>query len=350
MARRFGPGWRALLDRARGEAPDPREPLRPPESFETRIELFTRADLGAQVAEGAQPLLARLVAWAQARQGRIEAFTLAMRHESRHRHDDRTPESTRLTVSLAEPTNDLAHLASLLRERLARLSLPAPTLELVLSEARLVQAPPPQDQLVPTPACARTNLTRLFERLQARLGADGILQLHPVPDHRPERATRLVAAGPRRLAGGSGIAGAGALARTATGAVTGAATADEAGVAAGVAVAAVSAAPSRAITRPAWLLPDPQPLAPASGASASERPCLNGRPLRLLCGPERIESGWWDGEPVVRDYFIAIDEEGALLWVYRQRLGAAAASEGAVQAASGASGPVAHWYLHGWFG
>jgi protein ImuB len=39
----------------------------------------------------------------------------------------------------------------------------------------------------------------------------------------------------------------------------------------------------------------------------------------LLAGPERIESGWWDGGEVLRDYFIAQSRDTALLWIYRER-------------------------------
>ena len=47
---------------------------------------------------------------------------------------------------------------------------------------------------------------------------------------------------------------------------------------------------------------------------------MQGRPLRLLAGPERIETGWWDEHPVQRDYFIAEAHDGALVWVFRHRL------------------------------
>ncbi|MHB8415885.1 MAG: Y-family DNA polymerase, partial [Acidiferrobacteraceae bacterium] len=36
----------------------------------------------------------------------------------------------------------------------------------------------------------------------------------------------------------------------------------------------------------------------------------------LGAGPERIESGWWDGGDIARDYFIARDRSGARLWVF----------------------------------
>ncbi|HJS39615.1 MAG TPA: DNA polymerase Y family protein, partial [Burkholderiales bacterium] len=47
----------------------------------------------------------------------------------------------------------------------------------------------------------------------------------------------------------------------------------------------------------------------------------------LLAGPERIESGWWDGGDVRRDYYVA-ECEGALGWIFR-------ACDG--------------WFLHGLF-
>ena len=44
-----------------------------------------------------------------------------------------------------------------------------------------------------------------------------------------------------------------------------------------------------------------------------------GSPLRLLFGPERIETGWWDESLVMRDYFVAQTAERSTVWVYRER-------------------------------
>ncbi|NUP86955.1 MAG: hypothetical protein HUU30_14555 [Burkholderiaceae bacterium] len=63
-------------------------------------------------------------------------------------------------------------------------------------------------------------------------------------------------------------------------------------------------------------------------------PLLDGRALQVLAGPERIETGWWDGALVLRDYYIAATPEGSLVWVFRHRL-------------PGQAGP---WFLHGRFG
>jgi protein ImuB len=301
LARRFGEALLTALDRARGDCPDPREPLVPEPRFEARVELFQRADSSEQVLQGAQLLLAQLVAWAQAQHARIGGFTLAMRHEPRHRGDTGTPGYTELPLALAEASNDAQHLQLLLRERLARLPLPAPTLALRLRCAQLQRSAAPNGELFPTAASARQGLTRLIEQLHARLGPEQVQQPVLCEDHRPERGTAWQPALPD---GG---------------------------------LRPVRASPRRAeaavpLTRPVWLLPQPLAL-----PERQSRPLLDGRPLQLLAGPERIESGWWDGAHAARDYFIAQAHDGALVWVYRERV------------------PLVHpagqgWYLHGRFG
>jgi len=284
LARRFGPALLADLDRARGDAPDPREPIEPAPCFDQRLELFARADTAEQLLAGARVLLVRLLAWAAARQGRITRFALVAHPESRRRGLDTTVATPcMLEVALAEPSADLAHLQSLLAERLSRWELPAPTLDLSLHCDALVHAPAPNAELFPSRSAEREGLVRLVERLQARLGPQGVQQLVPVADHRPERAMAWVPAS----------AGAGARRH-----------------------AVVPPERTRApLTRPLWLIEEPQPL-----AEQASRPCLDGAPLQLLAGPERIESGWWDGALAARDYFIAGAADGALVWVYRARL------------------------------
>ena len=68
-------------------------------------------------------------------------------------------------------------------------------------------------------------------------------------------------------------------------------------------------------------------------AHAAHETAVRASPARSRSspGPERIESGWWDGDDVTRDYFVALNADGARFWVFRER--------------SGASG----WFLHGIF-
>ncbi|HEX4235556.1 MAG TPA: DNA polymerase Y family protein [Caldimonas sp.] len=312
LARRFGETLLAELDAAFGRRADPREPIVPARMFDSRLELFARADSSEQVLHGAQVLLARLVAWLAAQHAFVRRFRLLMHHETRWQQGDRTPQATALEIALAEPSRDSAHLLVLLRERLAWLQLPAPTLELALQAEDIVKRAPPNSELFPTRQSEDAGLTRLIERLQARLGVEQVQRLAAVDDHRPERASRLGAdAAPVRPARSS-QRGARSIAEP---------SADEAAMAAST------------CARPVWLQ-RPEPL-----AERNARPLLEGHPLALLSGPERIESGWWDAGLAERDYFIAEAGDGALVWIYRARL-----------PLSPEGGNESGWFLQGRFG
>ncbi len=85
------------------------------------------------------------------------------------------------------------------------------------------------------------------------------------------------------------------------------------------------AAPARIVpalhgpARPLGLLATPRALeATHDAAGRTHRLLHEGRALRLVSGPERIESGWWDGADIARDYYVARDGAGALWWVFRE--------------------------------
>jgi protein ImuB len=310
LARRFGEGLLLDIDAALGRRPDPREPIALAPSFESRLELFARADSTAQVLHGASVLLERLVAWLSAQHAFVRRFRLLMHHETRWQ-SDRTPQASALDIALAEPSRDSAHLLVLLRERLAQLQLPAPTLELALQAEDITRRAAPNSELFPTRQSESEGLTRLIERLQARLGAEQVQRLAALEDHRPERATTL----------------------RPVDAVRGAAAGEKRGRKRAAAAPAAST-----VARPVWLEEVPEPL-----AERRSRPLLDGRPLRLLSGPERIEAGWWDAALAERDYFIGEAGDGTLVWIYRARLPLSALGAEGDDTGSG-------WFLHGRFG
>jgi protein ImuB len=86
------------------------------------------------------------------------------------------------------------------------------------------------------------------------------------------------------------------------------------------------------ITRPVWLVEPAQPL-----SERRDQPLLDGAPLQLLSGPERIEAGWWDEGLTGRDYFIAQAADASLVWIYRLRLADLSAPR------------AVGWFLHGRF-
>jgi protein ImuB len=107
----------------------------------------------------------------------------------------------------------------------------------------------------------------------------------------------------------------------------------------------VPAQASSKLTRPVWLLRDPQALSLIRSA-----PSLEGHPLRLLAGPERIESGWWDGLSV-RDYFVAQAHDLSLVWIYQLRLPLSEPEPDVAEIHKTAADPLSAsgWYLHGRF-
>lgn len=168
------------------------------------------------------------------------------------------------------PTRDGAHLFNTLRERLQRMEPGAPVRELKLFADDFAQPPVRQADLFEDSA-QTVEWQQTIERLRARLGDAAVWVPACTGEHRPEQAWSRVGT-------------------------------------------PATAAPAQLPPRPAWLLREPQAIAAPAVISSSG---------------ERIESGWWDGQPVRRDYYTA-EWRGGRAWVF-QDLGSGA------------------WYLHGWW-
>lgn len=168
---------------------------------------------------------------------------------------------TVLKLGFVQPTRAVDRMLLLLRETLGRTRLPAPVYTIMLNAKTILPLELSNTDLFQDGAEAGDG-NLLLERLRIRLGKEAVFGIAPAADHRPELAWRHCEAG------------------------------DE--------------SKSPAIRqRPLWLLPKPLP-------------CEEGR-LVLKAGPERIESGWWDGKDVVRDYYVAQNRNGSRLWVYCER-------------------------------
>jgi protein ImuB len=98
--------------------------------------------------------------------------------------------------------------------------------------------------------------------------------------------------------------------------------------------------------RPAWLLPEPLPLAAQAGRPLQEGSAL---PLRLLTRAERIESGWFDDALVRRDYYVALGQDGLLRWVYCERPASTLVPTGPGAAPGLPASGSPRWFLHGLF-
>ncbi|HSM99949.1 MAG TPA: DNA polymerase Y family protein [Rudaea sp.] len=186
-------------------------------------------------------------------------------------HDERAP--TAITLRSPAPERDAAQWFSMVRLRLERLQLPAPVSGVRLLADSLPPFVPVARNLFDVASTAALTWPQLVARLEARLGDGAVRTFYPAADHRPEAAYTTDASASARI-------------------ITG--------------------------PRPVWLLSKPIP--------------LRDRAPRIVAGPERIESGWWDGREASRDYYVLETSVGQRAWAFRP--------------AGAQDGP---WLLHGWF-
>ncbi len=293
LARRLGKELLAELDRAYGRIHEPRLWFEAPSEFHVRMELLAQVEHAEALLFAARRLLAQLTGWLLARHAATRALQLVAEHDD---HPD-----TVLQLRLAEPSRELARLVALLREHLNNTRLPEAAHTLVLHCTSVETSTPDTASLFPTQSGGGDGLGPLIERLQARLGNRRVQRLQLAADHRPEAAYRFEHVERLEQLG------------------TASAADDD------------NPAGLSTLPRPLWLLRQPIAL-----AERAQRPYWNSH-LNLLAGPERIETGWWDGHLVQRDYFIAEDEAHTLYWIFRERPSAAG---------SGGGG----WFLQGKFG
>lgn len=188
--------------------------------------------------------------------------------------EHRNRPASQLVVGLLSAERDPAMLLELTRGRLEQLQLPAPVLALRLEARELPAFAPQHRQLFDERPQQSLPWEQLRERLRARLGDEAVQGLGVRADHRPEQNWQTES--DRRTPPLPSVG-----------------------------------------PRPGWLLGEPQPLAEAG--------------LLILAGPERIESGWWDGGDLRRDYYLVQTRSGQRAWAFRP---------------VGGAGPL---QLHGWF-
>lgn len=286
LARRAGRHLLDQLDRALGSRPDPRLPFVAPQTYNAALPLPAPVASADALLFAARRLLTELCGWLTATGHGVQRPRFEFIHEKQI--------VTIITLELSSASRDLDHLTTLLRERLARTALPCAAIEIVIASGRVVPLASRNLAFLPDSAGQEESTSRFVERLNARLGANTICGLTPHADYRPERAWRACRPG---------------------------------------SAANDNATSSLLPARPLWLLTTPRPLREKdeSGATHAAPHDHEGSALSLLAGPERIEAGWWDGQHVARDYFVARNQAQSLLWIYRERNAAA------------------RWYVHGFF-
>jgi protein ImuB len=264
LARRLGPALVTDLDRALGQAADPRRCHQLPPEFHASLALPAPVADSEALLFAAHRQLLELAAFLEARCAGVRRIEWRLKYW-------RKP-AGRIAIECAQPQRQARHFLQLLRSRLEREPIAAAVETLELHAGALEDYVPPATDIFPNAPRQRAHgRAALVERLRARLGEAAVQGLSVNADHRPEQAFRYCAPDTAKHAHL-------VLKR-----------------------------------RPLWLLPEPLPL-----DQRDQRPYWAGA-LLLEAGPERIESGWWDGQPVTRDYYVACSSHGQRLWVFRER-------------------------------
>ena len=294
LGKRFGPGLVETLDKLTGTMPDPRipEPLR--ERFRSSMHLLESVSSKKVLRLPMRRLAVELEAWLTARQLGARALRWFFKPLA--------GQSTTLPVRFAQPRMRANILLEISGLALDRIELPAEVMSLSLvadAVEPIAEAGSTHRDLLGEGTLTDQAPMDFVDRVTARLNGESVRVLRRVDDHRPECATDLAPA---------------ALPET-----TQPPSAGPSG--------SHSASP---FPQPMWLLESPRPVNP-------ER-------YRIISGPERIETGWWESPPLEgsashsagRDYFVAMGPEGARCWLFKPR-------------SPSPSDDAKEWYLHGYF-
>jgi protein ImuB len=268
LARRLGAATVQDLDIALGRQCAPRRAFVPRERFRERCDFETEIETVAYLEKALEPLIARCAQFLRERQAGVQALRLKLRH--------RAGPATCVQLGLASITSERRRLMDVLTHRLGRLELAAPVrgMELISGSLQPLSAASLDVFAGLTGTGGRDTAPQLVERLRARLGEDAVYGVASIPDHRPEAAWRRVHDLPL------------------------------------IAARRGEKPADHDMPRPVWLLDAPLPLI---------------HDWVLEQGPERIESGWWDGRGVARDYYVARRNggtrrpQGPKLWVFQER-------------------------------
>lgn len=276
LRRRFGVALLDHLDALYGDRDDPLTLYQPPDRFDARIELGYETDNRQALLFTLKRLLTDLGTFLSIRDGGVQHFALLLEHERLGFIGEQMPEATRVDIGMLTAERDTPLLFELARNRLERAEVPRAVVGVRLVAEALPPFVPAIRDLFDTRPQQAQAWPQLRERLRARLGEEAVYQLQPTPDPRPERAWRRVREG------------------------------DDARVEEAVLP-----------PRPTWLLPHPRP--------------LHDHQPRIVSGPERLESGWWDGADARRDYYVLELSTGQKAWAFAP------------------PGEQGGWMLQGWF-
>ena len=329
LSSRFGPELLDCLDRVTGRLSEPLPAWDPPQHFEVRWSAEFPTARQETISAALEHLVRRLAAMlTQAGRGamRLECLLYFARTEM----SDCCGENSsyvpapgikrpavgplQVAVGLFRPSAWANHLVELLQVRFEALQLSGPIDSIRLTAPSTAPLELRQQEMFsagPTRAGPH-HLSGLIDRLSNRLGHTCVMRVRLIPEAQPELAcyyTPLVL-------GRAGIKGAGRSCATGPRAGSPARPSHKMD-----SILSLQPRPLRLLTHPVRL---------SGGIDGQFHFAGQQQGIVRRWGPERIETGWWRGRTVTRDYYRIETATGRCYWVYQRR-------------------PAGPWFLHGMF-
>ena len=273
LARRLNPTVLNQLDQLIGRTADPQLFYTPPLTFYEDVALIQDVDSIEFLLPAIEHLLNTMGV-------QLKHSCTAANHLNWILTDDHGY-SLDIPVQMSCPRRETQVFLKLSRLAFEAIQLKRPITHLALKAKLLTSIPEDNDTLITDNCNFSGDPTVLLDSLQNRLGFKAVQGIRLNPDHRPEQSWMPCSPG--------------------------------------------ELGPTfQSSPRPLWLLHRPRHMDIKHG-----QPCLQGKPLLLDKQIERISSGWWDKNPVKRDYYLASNNQ-LRVWIFRD-LGSG------------------QWYLHGIF-
>lgn len=310
LGARFGDTVLHRLDQALGNVPEPLTRFSPPPVLRSCLQLGAATDRRDIVHRAACHVLTLFCEQLAHRVVGVTRLYVTFRHPE--------ADSTTVTVETSRCTRLLKRLQTLMTARLDSVGLPAETDGVMVWAAQVEPLDDWQDELFDTQTADHGDLSDLLDRLSMRLGPRSVARVALLSDHQPERAYACVPWNEERD-GGTGPAEGPARRPSRSG----------------------GAGPPRSGTeendlklRPlqVWRRPVEVPVvavAPEGPPSLFRLKSVE-HPIVACTGPERLETGWWRGPHLQRDYFRVLSRSGETFWIFRDR-------------------HTARWFVHGMF-
>lgn len=297
---RFGRQFTDYIEHCLGLRPESRPRWQAQAEYHDRFDADHGLHSVQQIVSACEQLLHRLEAFLRKNHLCTDRLDFLFDHgHGGHATDSESDQHDRVTVSVRKAGRTAQLFLLLLETQLSEKTLAGEIYTITLQVKHLTQFQPDGGYQQKKRTTVDRRGSQLLDTLAAKLGSAGVQRFVLQQDYCPEFATRMV---PYLTPVTEDDAGSGDSAITSS-------------------------------HNPCWLLQPPRPLVIRN----QQLHYLSA--LTLLRGPRRIETRWWQDQGIRRDYYVAANAHGHLLWVYQD-----------LTRHSPTKAPQHDWYLHGFFG